>query len=106
LFSLEHLISKGEALNLHMPFPILAYPFLDFFGQVMHFCKSASTNLIDTYRKSLQTFSFIVAYQQPLENACPTQVPWKLSSKPNISHLTIDFRAVITMIKFNPSSST
>jgi hypothetical protein len=37
----------------------------------MHFYKFIWIDLIDTYRKSLQTFSFIVTYWQALENACP-----------------------------------
>jgi len=34
----------------------------NFFGQVMHFCKSIWANLIDTYFKFLQTLSLVVAY--------------------------------------------
>jgi hypothetical protein len=31
---------------------------------------------------------------------------WKLSSKPKTSHLTIDFKAIIIIVKFDPSYFT
>jgi len=60
LFSLECSISFGEDLKSHMPFPIFVYPFPDFFNHVILFCKFPWATLIDTYHKSLQTFSSIV----------------------------------------------
>ncbi len=56
-------------------------PFLDFFGHMMHFCKSPCATLIGTYCNFLQTFFSIILYWQALENAWPKQMPWKLSSK-------------------------
>jgi len=55
LSSLEYSISLGQYLNSHMPFPTFAYNY--FFGQGMQFFKYLWAILIDTYRKSLQTFS-------------------------------------------------
>ncbi len=81
-------------------------PFPYFFGHVMHFCKYPWATLIDTYHKFLQTFSSVVAYWQAFENAWPKQMPWKFSSKLNISKLTIDFRVVVIMFKLDPASLT
>jgi len=52
-----------------MPYPVLAYPFLIFFGQVMHFHKSPWATLIETYCKPLQKNSSVVAYYHALKNA-------------------------------------
>ncbi len=80
--------------------------FLNFFGQVIHFCKFARVDLINTYFKFLQTLSSVVAYWHTLEKTWPKQVPWKLSSKPKVSHLTTDFKVVVNVFKFEPSSFT
>jgi hypothetical protein len=56
-------------LELTHAFSHYSLPFLDFFGQVMHFYKSLWAILIDTYCKSLQMFSFVVVYWQALKNA-------------------------------------
>ncbi len=67
LSSLAYSIFERENLKSHMPFPIFVYPFQKNL--------SSYANLINTYHKSLQFFSCVVAYWQTLENVCPKQMP-------------------------------
>jgi hypothetical protein len=83
--------STGKPKFTHA-FSHYCLPFLDVFGQIMHSYKSFWVNLINTYGKFLQKFSFVVACRQALENACPKQVHWKLSSKSKISQFIIDLK--------------
>jgi hypothetical protein len=96
LCSLECSIPLGENFNSHVPFPIFAYPFQNDLAKLC-----ISVNLLKqfwfTHHKSLQKNSSIVEYWQALKNAWPKQMLWKLSSKPNISQLIIDFTVVVIM---------
>ncbi len=50
-------------------------PFLDFLGEIMHFCKYAWIDLMDIYFKFLQFFSSIVPYWDAFEKTWLKQVP-------------------------------
>jgi len=71
----------GGTFEITHAFSNSCLPFLDFFGHIIHFCKSPCAILIGTYCNFSQTFSSIIVYWQALENAWPKQMPWKLSSK-------------------------
>jgi hypothetical protein len=81
-------------------------PFFNFLGQIIHFCKSNWVDLIEINLRFLQTLSSIVTYVHTLEKTWPKQVHWKLSSKPKISHLTINLKVIVIVVKFDPSSFT
>jgi len=50
-------------------------PLLNFFGQVMHFCKFAYVDLINAYFKFLQTLSLVVVYSHALEKHDQNKFP-------------------------------
>jgi len=77
-------------------------------------CKGASNAFLQIYlskfnRHIFQTFTNFVINCGILAHfgkKWPKQVPWKLSSKPKVSNLTTDFKALVNVFKFGPSSFT
>ncbi len=90
---------KKSLFHSYLPFP-------NFLGQVIHFYKSNYMYLIKINWKFLQSFSLVVTNWHVLKKTWPKQVPSKLSFKPKTSHLIVDFKIVIIVIKFDPSSFT
>ncbi len=57
-------------------------------------------------RNKSKVFTNLFISCNALEKIWPELVPWKLSSKPKTSHLIMDFKAIIIVVKSNPSFFT
>jgi len=80
--------------------------FLDFLGQVIHFCKVDEADLMEINLKVFTNLFIIYNILTCLRKKMTKKVPWKLSSKPKTSHFTIYFKATAIAFKFDPSFFT